>query len=53
MNSFKLFQLAKKLSFFTYFLPFFPSVALLPALVPDGTLGRVQLKKIFNWTKNV
>ena len=29
MNSFKLFQLAKKLLFFTHFLPFFPSVALL------------------------
>ena len=29
MNSFKLFQLAKKLLFFTHFLPFFPSVAML------------------------
>lgn len=41
MNTFKPFQLAKKLSFFTHFLSFF-------SFQSDA----LQLKKVLNWAKN-
>ena len=40
MNSFKPFQLAKKLPFFTRFLPFFPSVAMLCNLKKSSTVQK-------------